>query len=138
LVKEDEMETTVKKTWKPTTGGVLNIVSGGCYLLCALGVLIALVVIASVGSAVFLDEMWRELGRQGMGLSFLIFILGITSIFFLAIGILSLLGGIYALKRKNWGLALAGSIASFFGSSVLGILAIIFIAMSRDEFVSRS
>jgi hypothetical protein len=132
------MQTTVKKTWKPTTGGILNIISGSCHLLAALGVVIALIVIASLGQAVVLDEMWRELGRQGMGFGFLIFILAITTIFLVAIGILSLLGGIFALKRKNWGLALAGSIASIFGSSVIGILALVFIAMSRDEFISSS
>ena len=132
------MQTTVKKTWKPTTGGILNIITGSVHLLAALGVVIALIVIAAVGRAVFLDEMWNDLDRQGMGLGLLTFILGITIIFLVVIGILSLLGGIAALKRKNWGLALAGSIASIFGSNIIGILALVFIAMSKDEFVSSS
>jgi hypothetical protein len=129
------MEVTVKRTWKPTVGGILNIVTGSCHLLGAIGVLIALIVIACFSKAVFLDEMWRELARQGMGFGFLIAILVCTFVYQVVIGILSLLGGIYALKRKKWGLALAGSIASIFGSSVVGIVAIIFIAMSKDEFV---
>lgn len=129
------METTIKKTWKPTVGGILNIVAGSFHVLGALGVIIALTVIVSVGKAAFLDEMWRELAQQGIGLGFLIAILVGTTVFLAVIGTLSLLGGIHALKRKKWGLALAGSIASIFGSSAIGIVALIFIAMSRDEFV---
>jgi uncharacterized membrane protein HdeD (DUF308 family) len=55
-------------------------------------------------------------------------------IFLLAAGILAIVGGIYALKRKKWKLALAGSIAAFFGSSPLGVAAIIFTALSKNEF----
>ena len=51
---------------------------------------------------------------------------------------LALIGGIYALKRRKWGLALAGSIAAIFASMplpFLGIAATIFIVLSRKEFV---
>jgi len=49
-------------------------------------------------------------------------------------GIVSLLGGIYALKRSVWGLALAGSISTFLSSTPLGIPAIVFTALSKKEF----
>ena len=67
----------------------------------------------------------------------------------LCIAILALLGGIYALKRRKWGLAFAGSIAAIFswtpvvllltptvifGSAPLGILVVILIAKSKGEF----
>jgi hypothetical protein len=55
-------------------------------------------------------------------------------IFFIIVGILPIIGGVYALQRKKWGLALAGSIVVIFGSSIMGILATIFLAMSKDEF----
>ena len=49
--------------------------------------------------------------------------------------ILAIVGGIYALQRKIWGLALAGSIAAFFTPSwVLGVAAIVFTALSKNEF----
>lgn len=129
------MEATIKKTWKPTTGGILNIITGSCHLLGALGVIIALLFIVSFSKSIILEEMWNQLGQQGMGLGILIAILVCVILFMAIIGTLSLVGGIYALKRKMWGLALTGSIASMFGSTVIGILAIIFIAMSKDEFV---
>ena len=50
------------------------------------------------------------------------------------IGILAIVGGIYALRRKIWGLALAGSIAAFFPSWILGLTAIVLTALSKNEF----
>lgn len=53
---------------------------------------------------------------------------------FAIVGILAIVGGIYALKRKIWGLALAGSIAAFFPSWILGLTAIVLTALSKNEF----
>jgi len=50
-----------------------------------------------------------------------------------ALGIIALVGGVYAIKRKMWGLALAGAICSLLAFP-LGIPAIILIARSRGEF----
>jgi hypothetical protein len=47
-------------------------------------------------------------------------------------GVVAVAGGVCALKRRVWGLALAGSICSVF--CWLGIPAIIFIALSKQEF----
>lgn len=52
-----------------------------------------------------------------------------------------ILGGILALKRKLWGIALAGSILGlfslgmFFTSSVLSLIALILLLISKNEFV---
>jgi len=43
-------------------------------------------------------------------------------------------GGVFALRRRFWGLALAGSICALSGATVLGILAIVFVVMGRSEF----
>ncbi len=130
------METTVQKTWKPTVAGILNIIAGVLSLLGAIGVIIGIIVFVSIGSAPFLAYMWGDLGDRGIGPNFLIIILVIAAIFSAVLGIFPLIGGIYALQRKRWGLALAGSIIAIFGSSVLGILATIFTAMSKNEFDS--
>jgi hypothetical protein len=45
-----------------------------------------------------------------------------------------IIGGVYALQRRRWGWALAGSIIAIFRTSVLGILSTIFVAMAKDEF----
>ena len=47
-----------------------------------------------------------------------------------------IVGGIFALRRRVWGLALAGAICAFLvpAGFILGILAIIFVAMGKREF----
>ena len=59
---------------------------------------------------------------------------GTIGLGFALIGILAIVGGIFALKRKHWGLALAGSIAGTFTFFPCGIPAIIFVSMSQQEF----
>lgn len=49
-------------------------------------------------------------------------------------GVLAIVGGAYALKRKNWGMALVGAVAAALGMGVLGIAALVLTALSRDEF----
>jgi hypothetical protein len=128
------VETSVQKTWKPTVAGILNIIAGVFNLLGAIGVIIGIIVFVSVGVSPLFEEMWRELAYLGIGLNFLIIIMVIFAIFSAIVGILPLLGGIYALQRKKWGLALTGSIAAILGSTPLGIAATIFTALSKDEF----
>jgi hypothetical protein len=53
----------------------------------------------------------------------------------LVLGTVALVGGICALQRRRWALALAGGICALVPlATLLGILAIVFVAMSRDEF----
>jgi hypothetical protein len=69
---------------------------------------------------------------------------------FIVLGGIALIGGISALRRKVWGLALAGAVLSLWiipvgtmcgilwmipVGTVLGILPIIFLAKSKGEFV---
>ena len=57
-----------------------------------------------------------------------------TAIPSLLIAVLALVGGIFAVQRKRWGWALAGSIAAIFSFILLGIPAVILIAISKNEF----
>jgi len=50
------------------------------------------------------------------------------------VGIVAIVGGLYAMQRKIWWLALAGSIAALFPFWFLGLAPLILIALSRDEF----
>jgi hypothetical protein len=58
-----------------------------------------------------------------------LFMVGLVAII---IGVVAVAGGLCALKRRAWGLALAGSICSIW--CWVGIPAIIFIALSKQEF----
>jgi len=120
----------MKQTWKPTTAGILSIVAG------AFGV---------IGSIVFLTLGTIAGGLLGViglpDLSSIIFpalagIIGALAAIPLAFGIVAIIGGIHALKRRKWGLALAGAICALIACPgfVLGTLAIIFVSMGKGEF----
>jgi hypothetical protein len=64
------------------------------------------------------------------------FIYGGIGLILALIGVLSIVGGVYALKRKRWGLALAGAIASDIVFSPCGIPALIFVCLGKDEFTT--
>jgi hypothetical protein len=58
----------------------------------------------------------------------------------LVLGIVAIVGGVSALRRKSFGLSLAGAICAipspFF--VIWGILAVIFVALSKREFEAES
>jgi hypothetical protein len=51
-----------------------------------------------------------------------------------ALGILAVIGGTSAIRRKRFGLSLAGAICTLLSSGLLGILAVIFVALGKREF----
>ena len=81
----------MERTWKPTTAGILSIIAG------------VLQVIMGIAASVF-----GAIGGAFIGMEWLAAI-GIPLIIF---GIVAIVGGIYALRRQVWGLALAGSICA--------------------------
>lgn len=137
----------MERTWKPTTAGILTILAGaigigrGVFMLALGGVIGQL-----GGSGTELSDLiskWVGVFIPGtvdipllvMDIitisSTVIIIIGIVS---LAFGIVSLVGGIQAIRRKAWGLALAGSILAIPASALLGLLSIIFVSMGKEEF----
>ena len=141
------MHPQVKRTWNPVTAGILDIVSG-VYI----GVLLAR---GLLDFAAFLND---EAGKMENILfpltaifasAFMIF----TAFCLAASASLAITGGVFAVRRKVYGLALTGSIAVFVTSllapfapfiqvhpiawiiaSILGLAAIILISLSKSEF----
>jgi hypothetical protein len=104
----------MEKTWKPTTAGILCIIGGVINVIWGL-------VFAVLGGMAF---AWIGMGWLGA--------IGVPAII---LGIIAIVGGSYALKRRIWGLALAGAICAIVGpAGLLGILAIIFVSMGKGEF----
>jgi len=69
-----------------------------------------------------------------------IFALGLLGWPALALGVVAIVGGVMALQRTRWSLALVGAICALLipPPFILGILAIVFIALSREEFSYHS
>jgi len=111
------------KTWKPTTAGILTVIGGAFLLAWGLGHVIRAELVAGT------------LTHWQFGPVFIV------------LGLITIVGGIFAVRRRVWGLALAGAICAVFpfhpyGSliwtPILGILAIVFVALSRNEFSSAT
>ena len=106
----------MKRTWKPTTAGILDTISGVGFL----------------GAAIFVVS---TSGGSPEGV--------IPALFWMPFTIVALAGGVCAFLRKMWRLAYVGSISAAlvgfaimmpYASLLLGIPAIIFIKMSKEEF----
>lgn len=104
----------MEKTWKPTVAGILAIIAGAIQLI--IGMLCA----TGVGFVA---------GIFGLGW------LSAICVPLIVIGIIAITGGVCALARKAWGMALTGSIFALIGPwFILGILAIIFVSLGKREF----
>jgi len=137
----------MERTWKPTTAGVLAIIAGG------MGIGRGALLLALAGLLGRLSAYTTEISdliRQWAGViipgtadipaiiteiisisSTVLIVIGAVSLTF---GIIALAGGIQAVRRRAWGLALAGSILAIASSALLGILSIIFVSMGKKEF----
>jgi len=57
----------------------------------------------------------------------------IMGVLFLVLGVLAVVGGLSAVRRKRFGLSVAGAISALL-SGLFGILAVIFVGLERKEF----
>lgn len=148
----------MNNTWKPKTAGILAIIAGATGI--AIGSMVAALATSlrgcpGVGLSNLIDK-WSGIcgpGMWGAGREFLPGILeqipgeilgqilGFASTALIAIavvaivfGIIALIGGINAIKRRRWGLALAGAILATPIMPPLGVLSIIFVSMGKREF----
>ena len=109
------------KTKKPTIGGILTIFSG---LLGLLGIFSYSIGLGDAGSGIVKGDMPPFVPSIIFGMS-------IPAI---VIAILAVVGGIFAILRKRWRWSLVGSIAAVLSLIILGIPAVVLIALSKDEF----
>jgi Ca2+/H+ antiporter len=117
---------TIKRTWKPVTAGILEIIEGSLSVLVFIGLIIAYFIVADNITVLDLTNIPRAWVTPTVLIS-----LAIPS---LILGVLEIIGGIYALITRKWGLALTGAIATIISNLLLGIPAVILIALAKDEF----
>ncbi len=103
------MQAQKKESGMPTAAGILIIL--GALIALGIGVLVA------VGSTVVLSGEGFVCGAIGI-----------------AIGVIGILGGIFALQRKMFALALIAGILTIW--TILGLIGLILVAVSREEFHS--
>ena len=105
----------MKRTWRGTWAGILTIIGGATGI--GLG---AYVLIIGAPARALIQEM------TGFDM-----IMGAPEI---AIGIVAIVGGIFALRRRVWRLALVGAILAIISMPIFGIPATIFVVKGKKEF----
>jgi len=122
----------MKRTWKPTIAGILNIVSGAFFIV---GGITVLGLLGQPIAMSWADYVMYSMGLGGTPSTSLVdtTIVALGTVLIIP-GVVSIIGGIYSTRRSVWGLALAGSISTFLCSIFLGIPAIVLTAVSRGEF----
>ena len=109
------MGTQVKKeTPMPTIGGILILIAG---------------LIELAGGAILISgaSFFIDFGVGGA-------ILAVCGAIVVILGVIALLGGIFAIQRKHFGLAILGGILGLGGWFIPGLIGLILVALSRDEF----
>jgi len=103
----------------PTVGGILSIIAGALSLLGS--------VLLGIATAIFFSSSYDGLYNQGFSAISAWLIIFIP---FFVISLLAITGGIFALKRRIWGLALAGTICTLLTiwALPLGVAAIVFVS----------
>jgi len=105
----------MEKSWKPTAAGVLAIIGGALIILVALAISLFVPVAAPFRYA-FVS-------------------VGAIVLLWLAAGVIAVIGGIFALQRHRWGLALAGAVCALVPpATLLGIVSTVFVTLAREEF----
>ena len=114
-----------------TAGGVLSII-GGVLEVIAGGIVVGIGIHNIIGGTFWPLHIpripWGEIGVVFFPAIFII-----VGILILVLGAIGVAGGISALNRKSFGLSLAGAIC-ILPTVLLGILAIIFVSVSKKEF----
>ena len=113
----------MEKTNKPIWAGVLAIASGVFGVIGAICYFIGYAVVSGA---------WRV--PVGYIPEFVPALVMGTAILTAIFAILAIIGGIYSLQRKNWGMSLTGSIFAILSFLPLGIPAVILVAQAKNEF----
>jgi hypothetical protein len=104
----------LQRTWKPIAAGVVAMIGGTLDIVAALAF-----------------RIYLSLGTSGIAPQAVVPI----EVLLLAAGIGAIVGGSFSVRRKHWGLGLAGSICAITPPLMtLGILSTVWIAISRNEF----
>jgi hypothetical protein len=116
------------RKWMTITAGILDIICGISGIICSI-----VLIICAIAAGFIMDYIHAQIPQVILVIVFLV-----AGIPCLILGALAIIGGVFSLRRRNWGIALTGAVASFFLNTLLGIAAIVFAALSRREFYTTT
>jgi hypothetical protein len=112
-------------------GGILSIISG------AFGVfwLLIILLVSFISLWAYSEpNTFFDSGTPQEAFTFFVIFYIILGGFYTLVGVMAIVGGVFALRKKNWGVALAGAIAGVITFFPCGIPALIFTALAKPEF----
>ena len=113
------------KSWMPTLAGILDIVSGAMALIGFLALAFSAVIVGSVPDG------------QEFPLPSVVGLLGCLSLVILVVAVVAVVGGIFVLQHRQWGWAVAGSIAATLACPPLGIPAVVLTVLAQEELQKK-
>jgi hypothetical protein len=119
-------EAKMNRTSLPVAGGIICIVVGSLSLV---GSLFLTLIVSIMTTSAYWDGP--------MSSSYAGAFVWVLFIPYFVICVLAITGGVFALRRKTWGLALTGAICSLltWWGWIFGVAAIVLIAVSKKEFI---
>ena len=111
-----------KKTVMPVIGGIMILVGGVLSLVAGIGL------VASVGAFDSLMLVDVE------GVDMLEDLMTACGIIFIILGLIGVLGGVFAIMRKHFGLAILGGVFALAGWFIPALIGLILVGVSKDEF----
>ena len=122
-----------------TAGGILAIIGGTLQVIGGV-----IIVVLAIGARIVLrlplfpfhlGDWFEHVMPFLPGIPMWLVIVGVP---LFALGVVAILGGVSALRRRNFGLSLAGAICSLPSPTIpLGILAVVFVSVSKKEFEAK-
>lgn len=134
-LKEDTYKPPSNKTSFPLIAGILLIISGVIAILFWGFMIISIDTTVSMMDLTQLQEMYPGVTEGQISE-----LVSMCSIVFIVLAIFPILGGVLSLKKKLWGIVLAGSILGLFTlgplfiSSALTFIALILVVLSKKEY----
>jgi hypothetical protein len=120
----------MEATWKPIVAGILNIITG---IINLFGMFVVIGLLTAFGGGIL--SIIRIADMMPIWLSGMVHgVLIIMAILLAVLSSLPLIGGIYAIQRKVWSLALAGSVVAILSIPPLGIVSTVLVSLSKSEF----
>jgi hypothetical protein len=116
--------------YKTIAGGACAIASGAAGVMTACFSLLAALMFGYFSIAQ-LPSMYT-LPRDMTGVMLVVYL--VIALVAAALAALSIVGGVFALRRKRWGLALAGAVAGIFTFFPTGIAAVVLLALDQAAF----
>ena len=115
-----------------SAGGILSIIVGAFEVIGG-GMMVALVSIRIAGRP-WISSFWPGVWYEHSWAVKPILPMIIVGAVLFVLGIIAIVGGVSAIRRKSFGLSLAGAICSLIPLNLLGLLAVIFVSLGKREF----